>query len=428
MPTFQTIKLHPELYCCLVSVAKTSREGEGTSLETENSVTEDANTSSAPIQTPVALLARNPSLIRLRDVTTTKVKSLPEELISQLRWDVAFRLAKCANEKKWFQQSHSYQQDHAGRKRKREITSHVSYDTEEESCTTIPGSSSVLQLLSRPMVSTRSQYSVSSACASVDRLLGFPDEITLMMAQQGFPLASSRFPPGQVVALIGPPGTGKTQFALQLVAQSLLQTTDARRKYHSSQHSCWYLSSDAALNSLAKRLEAIASSLLSSRLSARQQVLQRTSFASVQTEYELLQTLSVVEERLVKHHADLESRPLIIVIDSLGGLKDRGEGDETTKRLVDETVKRLARTYFVFVLVIGHKRPKRWEQRTKGRDCEESKVVKSDYVLAISDSDVRGGRGSLARLSFEHHPMRQTDHEDHVLVEVSNMGIEEVLL
>ena len=342
MPTFQSIGIHPELRHRLV----TESLQDGAAIRINASSTTGsmgpARASSLAtttiVETPQALLSRNPASLRLLDRSSAAATSKPIALaqVRKLREEVAramiahsrtgkrlrsFReeeeeaAAAAYNDDDIDQDKHRIEQhldDFAPRSRKLLKSNEIF------------GAISALRLLEsqkRRQSSGNSFFasadSISTGCSALDQLLALPVEfnylstsLTLTIPLPGPEKRSGGVPFGYVTQFSGPPSSGKTQMALQLIANFLVAShAPPNCSCCCRRRNVWYLSSDASLHSYARRLDqlikakhsvtgnepATTSNQPDSRLF---RLLEQVCMVSVLNEFQLLSALAEVEADL----------------------------------------------------------------------------------------------------------------------------------
>ena len=376
MPTFQSIGVHPKLR---------------TRLVTENCDERQL------VLTPQALLSRNPTALRLleEDGSSSRPISLPR--VQELRLEVATALIA---------------QSISG-KRIRRIQ-------KAEGSSRILGTVSALDLLHHELQSPDRQSPpvVSTGCRKLDELIALPAEycnVSTRMDIFSASAPSSGVPFGYVTEISGPPGSAKTQIALQLATSSGL-------------HQTWYLHSGQAN---ATRLWDVSNH--------NYNVMQRSIFASVADEYQVLKRLAELEAFLNEEspqEAQQEDRaetasttpstvwkPVLLVLDSCSGCLSPDSGLLLT---VQSAIKRMTRQYgLATVLVNG---------TVSNRSAEDSSNARSTKAAlgrswrAVADVHVwlEVPRADVHRANVERHSAKRCDGDTAATFRVTSQGIQDV--
>ena len=352
MPTFESVGVHPELRSRLVAVSNLQPDADPQLLET-----------------PLALLARNPTNLRLLDKHTRTVKPLALPQVLQLRQEVAEAVIKLSRPGK-------------RARRIRQKVPHCETLTDQDEPVPSPaGTRSALDLIRYQTIISRHirLVPIPTNCAALDRLMAPPREqqsLTLDHAISArHPVQNttgeSGIPFGYVTQFCGPSGCGKTQLCLQIAASTSPQTTT------------FYLASSGALPCLADRLSTLARHY-SSRQSAvghghntqsHWTALQTTRFVHVPASepHMLLSTLQEIETSVLSEESQFctdgnddtdrddgngvgrsghdETGPLFVVIlDSVSGCLG-GETSNDWSLTVGMLLKRLARHHDMAVVI-----------------------------------------------------------------------------
>jgi hypothetical protein len=370
MPTFRSIGIHPELRTRLVTES---------SLQEEDGRVQRPQ----PVETPQALLSRNPTQLRLLDRETGTSKPISTLQVRKLRDEVAHALISQSRSGKRVKRLRQVVQEHfvdegegienVGDK------SHVS-----EPSLAIEGFASVLDLVRyealRHSKDANMPHQLSTGCQALDTMLALPPEYTAVSTQMSMHDSSipttipvSGIPFGYVTQLSGPPASGKTQVALQIAAR---QAPTA---------STWYLCSSASAAAYAKRLDQL---VQENPADIAPGVMDRTLFRTVTDEYKVLSALADLEAVLLNQedsttadptntetgisiHLPCQEKPSLLIIDSVSGCLSTENDDVMTK--VALTLKRLARQYGLAV------------------------VVTNGTVVDRSDSSARSNKAALGR-------------------------------
>jgi KaiC/GvpD/RAD55 family RecA-like ATPase len=341
MPTFQSIGIHPELRTRLVTES---------SLQEEDGHVQRPQ----PVETPQALLSRNPTQLRLLDRETGASQPISALQVRKLRDDVAHALITQSRSGKRVKRLRQAVHEHFHDEDAGEGIENVG---DESSASTpslaIEGFSSALDLVRYETLqhSKANMPQLSTGCQSLDAMLALPPEYTAVSAQMTIDssvptaAAGAGIPFGYVTQLSGPPASGKTQVALQIAAR---QAPTA---------STWYLCSTASAAAYAKRLD----QLVRRNPRSSQGVLDRTIFRTVTDEYMVLSALADLEAVLLNEEdstgedptdealTQCPQKPSLLIIDSISGCMSMENEDIMTK--VALTLKRLARQNGLAVVV-----------------------------------------------------------------------------
>jgi RecA/RadA recombinase len=329
MPTFQTIRIHPDLHARLV---------------TESSVLDDnGHATLSFIETPQALLSRNPTSIRLYDPVLLKAQPLPVDQVNKLRLQVAHA---------WISHSAAGRhcrvvQESAAKRQRLEPLNQAAVNTRNVS---IMGTTTALELLQYDKrLRQQHPFSLSTGCPTLDSMLSIAPEHQSISTQLDNTVVASDagIPFGYVTQFSGPPGVGKTQLALGLAAALQQQSSSSRQH---QQATCWYLSSCPAVRSFALRLKTL---VADSEIANQDIVLNHTTFVHVSNEYCLLDQLAQLEEVLIQGHSEKETTaPLcLLVIDSISSCLTADYSNAIIMEQIAFTIKRLARTFRIAIVV-----------------------------------------------------------------------------
>ena len=175
------------------------------------------------------------------------------------------------------------------------------------------GTVSALDLLQHELQSPdRQSFVISTGCRRLDDLIALPAEYCSVSTRMDIFSApsSSGMAFGYITEISGPPGSAKTQLALQLATSAGL-------------HQTWYLHSGQAN---AARLRDISNQ--------NYNVMQRTIFANVADEYQVLKRLAELEAFLKERSQEAQEedragrsfsttsnkwKPVMLVVDSCSG-------------------------------------------------------------------------------------------------------------
>jgi KaiC/GvpD/RAD55 family RecA-like ATPase len=372
MPTFRSIGIHPELRTRLVTES---------SLQEEDGRVQRPQ----PVETPQALLSRNPTQLRLLDRETGTSKPISTLQVRKLRDEVAHALISQSRSGKRVKRLRQVVHEHFVDEGEGEGTENVGDKSREpEPSLAIEGFASVLDLVRYEALQhskdANMPHQLSTGCQVLDTMLALPPEYTAVSTQMSLDDASipttlpvAGIPFGYVTQLSGPPASGKTQVALQIAARQALTA------------STWYLCSSASAASYAKRLDQL---VQGNPGGSSLGVLDRTLFRTVTDEYKLLSALADLEAVLLNQedsttadpsstetgistHLPCQERPSLLIIDSVSGCLSPENDDVMTK--VALTLKRLARQNGLAV------------------------VVTNGTVIDRSDSSARSNKAALGR-------------------------------
>jgi KaiC/GvpD/RAD55 family RecA-like ATPase len=373
MPTFRSIGIHPELRTRLVTESGLQEE-DGRSLQRPQ-----------PVETPQALLSRNPTQLRLLDRESGTSKPISSLQVRKLRDEVAHALISQSRSGKRVKRLRQVVQEHFVDGDGDEGTENVGDKGHvPEPSLAIEGFASVLDLVRFEALqhskAANTPHQLSTGCRELDTMLALPPEYTAVSTQifmddasipTTIPLAGIPF--GYVTQLSGPPASGKTQVALQIAARQALTA------------STWYLCSSASAASYAKRLDQL---VQGNPGGSSPGVLDRTLFRTVTDEYKVLSALADLEAVLLNQedsttadptheetgsiiHLPCQERPSLLIIDSVSGCLSPENDDVMTK--VALTLKRLARQNGLAI------------------------VVTNGTVIDRSDSSARSNKAALGR-------------------------------
>jgi hypothetical protein len=346
MPTFSSIGLHPDLQHCLFSesISTTSFSPlENASLdvtEVERADDGSSHRSFFPISTPLALLNLHPKQAIFR-IVRKDPRRLSIEQVQRLRYEVASAL---------LQQS----QGEHHRQLIREHNDDNPFDTRLEGyemnadmrvSTQFMGMISAYELFGLEL--HRSQWKcLSTGCRALDLLFHRfrppPTSLLFDSMQDRSCDDVGGIPFGYITQLSGPPASGKTQLMLSVLSQP-----DALI-YHT-----WYLCSGAnSAMVTAQRLHDICVAVHSFPAT----VLEHTTIATVNNEYQVLQRLQELESNLLFRHDDEQhfsffGKPIVLVIDSCSGCL--GTNDANLVQLVGTTLRRMTRQHHLATILIN---------------------------------------------------------------------------
>lgn len=373
MPTFRSIGVNHIVRTRLVteSIATASKD---------DSTSFDENERFQLLETPQAILCRNPTALKLLnrpydrdsisinndnqtdDSFTVEARQLTPSESKDLRHDVAVALINQSTHGKRIQLIR--ESIESKRRLIEKNIDHVSL--KEETCPLelpafrVSGAISVIE-----MIKYKESYDendsndneiipvLTTGCQRLDDLVSLSPEHAVMSNKieidgtkqlQGIPF-------GFVTQFSGSTATGKTQIALKLACSHGL-------------HKTWYLSSSHALHLLAARLSKLAtdpkhlngivadssSSLLGQSKSI---VLERTFFATVTNEYDVLMRLSRLEAEICNPMKHRSFEPILLVLDSCSGCLSVGDKSDTILHEVSLTIRRLTRTYNLATVLIN---------------------------------------------------------------------------
>lgn len=349
MPTFRSIAIHPELR---------------TRLVTESSLQEDGRVQRPqPVETPQALLSRNPTQLRLLDRETGTSKPISTLQVRKLRDDVAHALISQSRSGKRVKRLRQVVQEHFVDGDEGEGIENVGDKSRvSESSLAIEGFASVLDLVRYEALQhskdANMPHQLSTGCQALDTMLALPPEYAAVSTQMSMhdasiptPLHLAGIPFGYVTQLSGGPASGKTQVALQIAARQGITA------------STWYLCSSAAAASYARRLDQL---VRENPAGSSPGVLDRTLFRTVTDEYKVLSALADLEAVLLAQedsttadptntesdisiHLPCQEKPSLLIIDSVSGCLSTENDDVMT--IVALTLKRLARQNGLAVVV-----------------------------------------------------------------------------
>jgi RecA/RadA recombinase len=388
MPTFASIGLHPQLISQLVTVSSGSNNNTNDS-NTSNSASGEQpppqpsrnsvnSNSIVVIETPQALLSRNPHSIRLlvnnkndkndknddnheeeSYSTTTTTQILSPVHVNSLRRQVAQRLIDgdesssssslsfgkhARHVRQTVLHDHDSKTNDNARKRQRQMAA----------APILPGTVSLLHLLQYQKLlqqqqddGQQSRFVFSTACPALDGMLGLPPEFN-QNHHQLYPDdnpstigSGGGIPLGYVTQFSGASGTGKTQLALQLIVQAAAAAVATSASAvatpantSTSTACCWYFCSNATEPlALARRLAGLLATTTTTTTAAAAgqqpgnnnmmtQVLKNTIFQTVTDEYQLLAGLAKMEETLWQQRRKEQERSrrphhLLLIIDSI---------------------------------------------------------------------------------------------------------------
>jgi hypothetical protein len=352
MPTFRSIGIHPELRTRLVT--ESSLQGEDGRVQRPQ-----------PVETPQALLSRNPTQLRLLDRETGTSKPISTLQVRKLRDEVAHALISQSQSGKRVKRLRQVVQEHFDGNNEGGDIENVGDKSRcvSEPSLAIEGFASVLDLVRYEALQHSKDadmpHQLSTGCQALDTMLALPPEYTAISTQMsahnsGIPnttIPAAGIPFGYVTQLSGPPASGKTQVALQIAAR---QAPTA---------STWYLCSSASAAAYAQRLDQL---VQENPAGSSPGVLDRTLFRTVTDEYKVLSALADLEAVLLNHedsttadptnketdiiiHLPCQEKPSLLIIDSASGCLSTENDDVMTK--VALTLKRLARQNGLAVVV-----------------------------------------------------------------------------
>jgi KaiC/GvpD/RAD55 family RecA-like ATPase len=382
MPTFRSIGIHPELR---------------TRLVTESSLPEEdgrVQQRPQPVETPQALLSRNPTQLRLLDRDTGTSKPISMLQVRKLRDEVAHALISQSRSGKRVKRLRQVVQEHFvdGDDEGRGIEDVGDKSRVCEPTLAIEGFASVLDLVryealqhSKDDANTMPHHQLSTGCQALDTMLALPPEYTTISTHMSMhessiptsmPLAGIPF--GYVTQLSGGPASGKTQVALQIAARQALTA------------STWYLCSSASAASYAKRLDQL---VRGNPAGCSPGVLDRTLFRTVTDEYKVLSALADLEAVMLHQedsttadttnqdtcdisiHLPCQEKPTLLIIDSVSGCLSPENDDVMTK--VALTLKRLARQNGLAVVVTNGTVSDRSDSSTRSNKAALGRAWKS---------------------------------------------------
>jgi RecA/RadA recombinase len=325
MPTFQSIGIHPELRSRLVTESNT----QGT----------------APVETPQALLSRNPNSLRLLDRQTGAPKRITSAQVDNLREEVSFALIAQSRTGKWIKRvktnhnhTHTTNDDQAQAEDQQQ-------QQQQQQQLIAGGTVSAFDLVNYSNNNNRKRPPpLSTGCVALDKMLSMPEEYYYATINGEGEVPPCGVPFGHVTQFSGPPGSGKTQVVLQLIASSQSQSSQSLP--------VWYLCSDPSLQCYAQRLGQLTSN--------NKSVLDNVKFVSVTSAYHVLSTLADMEDGLMEEqtnndtdtddNTDTSSAAAgLLIIDSVSGCLSAH--DSTPLQRVALTLGRLARQYNLAVVL-----------------------------------------------------------------------------
>ena len=364
MPTFQTIRIHPELHARLVTESSSSSSSIATTQAAAVVGASDDNTSDkakatlqskqlSVIETPQALLSRNPASLRLWDPARQVAQPISSQQVDKLRMEVAHALIDHSTAGKRCRHVHDVVVRRVANKRRRHRgtewaiagtnTALDLLDFEQSLITTSSSTDTATATIDPSATLHRRPY-LSTGCARLDRWISLPTEYRLISTQINYNIDNDQdsgggIPFGYVTQISGPPATGKTQLALQIIASS-----SSSLQYDAI--TCWYFSSNPAVNTYVDRLNNL---LRSHHPDQRHAVLNQTTFVHVADGFSVLQNLARLEE-----HQQQTPTPTLLVIDSISTsclTTWEHNNNEWLLQQIASTLKRLARNYLMAVLV-----------------------------------------------------------------------------
>jgi RecA/RadA recombinase len=383
MPTFQSIGIHPELRPRLVSVSKFQSDEEH-----------------QPIETPQALLSRNPTSLCLIDKDTQRIKRLALSQIKQFRQDVALAMIAQSRPGKRARLVQEAIQQRSNNDEKALI------DSEAERIDMFPGTSSAQSLVQfRSMGQQQRQHApLSTGSAALDELLAAVPELQLQLDSNHPNNRVSGVPFGRVTEFSGPTACGKTQLCLRLAATSSTLVSNI-----------YYLCSSGALASLSERL-----ATLSSKLNPQYHLItmQKTQLLHVVDAHQLLMILYQIEATLTSQsddyqqnqHSSCDTPAILLIIDSASGCLN-GATTETMST-VARTLKRLARHYMAAVVITNGTTWDRVTNRTKPALGKIWRNAADIQVWLQTHSETLTGGTVMTQAILEYHESKKVTIQD----------------
>lgn len=396
MPTFQTIRIHPQLHQRLVTESSSSGECQ-------------------VIETPQALLSRNPAHLRLlNEEGVPQPLALP--VVQKLRHEVANALIE---------------QSETG-KRVREIQEAI-----KRSVKTKGGEDNASEFIDNDDDDDLDDIQMPSNTISfpgfvtLQQLVTYDDLLRTsskaMHISTGCPTLDGWWnndPRGLVTQIAGPSSSGKTQLVLQLLARS-------------SEHDCQYWSSCPALRPLAKRFQELCHNNLSATCD-------NVTFLTIHDEYDLLQRLNQLED---------DNIPDVLVIDSLSTCLTNVEyHDGKMRQQITGTLRSVAQHYNIAIFIVNGTVGASQTNSTilgddddnDGEEDEEDipsahrAAVASSYKAAFSwlkaeDISIwmeacpsRTFERRLVQVRMDRHPTRKVGRNEAITVRIDSAGVTEV--
>jgi hypothetical protein len=307
MPTFESVGVHPELRKRLV--------------------TESAPGEYQLVLTPQALLSRNPATLKLLDIhhgsgPHPDARTVPLAKAERLRHDVALALIK------------------------NKTTKTTTTTSSQEHSKIFPGTISAWHLWKHerdiltqspppPLLLTR--------CKKLDEMISLPIEYSTGVMNKALSLdmssqVRSGISFGQIIQFSGPPGTAKTQLALQIASSPGLQET------------FYICSSGGNLNPT--RLWEISNH--------NRNVMQRTKFTMATDEFQLFSRLGEFEASSLLYNRTTTTttttpsrwKPILLVIDSCSECLSSENSSEVLVT-IGQTIRRLTRQYMIATILIN---------------------------------------------------------------------------
>jgi KaiC/GvpD/RAD55 family RecA-like ATPase len=421
MPTFRSIGIHPELR---------------TRLVTESSLPEEdgrVQQRPQPVETPQALLSRNPTQLRLLDRETGASKPISTLQVRKLRDEVAHALISQSRSGKRVKRLRQVVQEHFvdGDNEFEDIEHAGDKCRVSEPSIAIEGFASVLDLVryealqrSKDDANSMPHHQLSTGCQALDTMLALPPEYTTISTQMPMhdstipttiPLAGIPF--GYVTQLSGGPASGKTQVALQIAAR---QAASA---------STWYLCSTSSAASYAKRLDQL---VRKHPAASSPGVLDRTLFRTVTDEYKVLSALADLEAVLLHQedtttadptneesdigiHLPCQEKPSLLIIDSASGCLSTENDDVMTK--VALTLKRLARQNGLAVVVTNGTVSDRSDSSARSNKAALGRAWKSAadihvWLEALVVAPISGDENIVVQARLDQHPAKRCFAKD----------------
>lgn len=369
MPTFESINFSRELASRLVAI--------------------DKGDSVTPVETPQALLSRNPQSLRLKNEDgTISTDPLHCNGFPELRREVATKLVGLSLSGKrhaWMESvlQQQEQQEEAQQEHERSVALHK-----------IPGCVSVVELLKYQKAlasSNNSASSISTGSSTLDHLLAIPTEMATSLSSSMNPrlcIPMQGLPWGTVIQCSGAAATGKTQVALQVAVSAASQ--NVRVLYISS------AVGQGSLKPLVLRLRELACAVATSRTQVVS-MMDLVSFQTVEDGYQLLTCLAELEESCLDESqqqlapSNEQQQPAstirVVILDAASGCLTTE--DESLLQRVALRLKQLARHYNLLVWINNSSttpRPKNLNHQRHSIDGTAPMGTNSTPVSSASSS------------------------------------------
>ncbi len=347
MPTFQSIPIHPSVRSRLDG-SQQQDDGACDSGSRPSESRQQQNPQQQPMRSgvsiPRSLLTRDLNdlvdLVSKGNVKNEEQRAAISEQMEVIRFQVACRMISKTRNGKRLAFNHQH-----GRKRHKPLVpggSVSALDAWRSECEMHRKSENQPQIF-------------STGCSDLDKLVAFPTEYIMAPGGNRDPLVSGDedfvsgeargIPRGYVLKLSG--AQGKTQVALQLASQALIQFSRLSAQNHNRIRYC-YSTAGHSGRSLAQRLFQLVEKNIGDKRMLKDAA-KKIEFQPISTVSQLTSTIAKLEQQWAS--ADEKSTVSMLVLDALPLMLVEGENVNKIKSL-ERSLKRLARHYCVLVVIV----------------------------------------------------------------------------